>query len=289
MYIEPDEFKRITEEKKKIEEKEMPSLKAIGNRIKDNLEEKYVPSSIIYRTQTITSTYKRLKRGYELENIYDLFYLKILVGEIEDCYKTLGYVHKNNPPINGRFKDYIYNPRTNLYQSLHTTVSTPTSKLLKIKIRTYDMDKVAANGIPALWNIKNGKTMEETQKEVVKKCQFAKKLMELDESFSDNQEFIKEIKNELLTEHVYVYSENGEFIELPKGSTALDFACQVYPNLLDQMTGLLVNEKEVPFNTILENYDRIQLITKGKINHENLEDFVNTSVAKQKLKSLSTI
>ena len=285
-YIEPDEFKKITEEKKKLEELESPILKETGERINNTLIENYIPSKIIYRTQTITSTYKRLKRGYKLENIYDLFYLKVLVGEIEDCYKSLGYVHRINPPINGRFKDYIYNPRTNLYQSLHTTVSNSKGKLMKIKIRTYDMDKVAAYGIPALWNIKGGKTMEETQKEVVKKCQFAKKLMELDESFQDNHDFFKEIKKELLMEHIYVYTHKGEFIELPKGSTALDFACQVYPDMLDSMTGILVNEKEVPLNTVLENWDRVQITTKGIINHENWEDYANSSVAKQKIRLL---
>ena len=285
-YIEPDEFKKITDEKAKIEEIEHPILKEIAESIKSTLEEKYIASSIIYRTQTITSTYKRLKKGYKLENIYDLFYLKILVGEIEDCYRTLCFVHKNNPPINGRFKDYIYNPRTNLYQSLHTTVSNSKGKLLKVKIRTFDMDRVAAYGIPALWNIKNGKSMEETQKEVVKKCQFAKKLMELDESFKDNREFFKEIKKELLTEHIYVYTHSGDFIELPSGSTALDFACQVYPNLLDKMTGILVNGKEVPLNTVLESQDRIEVITKGEINHSNWIEFANTPTAKQKLKSL---
>ena len=157
---------------------------------------------------------------------------------------------------------------------------------MKVKIRTYDMDKVAAYGIPALWNIKGGKTMEETQREVVKKCQFAKKLMELDESFQDNHDFFKEIKKELLMEHIYVYTHKGEFIELPKDSTALDFACQVYPDMLDSMTGILVNEKEVPLNTVLENWDRVQITTKGTINHENWEEYANSSVAKQKIRLL---
>ncbi len=285
-YIEPDDFKRISEEKAKIELEETPYLEEVSRRFKSILEENYIPSRIVQRTQTITSTYKRIKRGYKLENIYDLFYLKILVGETEDCYRTLCYVHKLNPPINGRFKDYIFNPRTNLYQSLHTTVSYRKGDLLKVKIRTYDMDKVAAYGIPALWNIKGGKTMEETQKEVVEKCQFAKKLMELDESFKDNADFIHGIKKELLIEHIYVYNENGEFIELPIGSTALDFVCQEYPNVLDQMTGILVNEKEMPLNVPLNNYDRIEVITKGTIKHENWDQYANNQSAKKRLKTL---
>mgnify|MGYP002860963562 CR=1 FL=1 len=136
-------------------------LQEMGYKIREILKQKDIPNDIILRTQTITTIYKKIKKGYRLENIYDLFYLKLLVEEIEECYQTLCIVHSMNPPINGRFKDYIFNPRTNLYQSLHTTVSDTNGKLIKVKIRTFDMDKVAAFGIPALWNIRNPKTLSE--------------------------------------------------------------------------------------------------------------------------------
>ena len=288
-YIEPDIFKKITEEKEYLQTQREAYLKEMSEKIQKILASKNIPNDIILRTQTICSIYKKLKKGYKLENIYDLFYLKILVEEIEDCYQTLCYVHKNNPPINGRFKDYIYNPRTNLYQSLHTTVSDNSGRLTKVKIRTFDMDKVAAYGIPAQWNIKDKKTMQETQENLRKKCQFAKKLIELDESFQDNEEFMKEIKNELLTEHVYPYTHSGETIELPYGSTALDFAAQVYPDELDKMTGIIVNGKEVPLNYKLQNKDRVQIITTGKINHDNWEFFAITTKAKQKIKEISNL
>ena len=288
-YIEPEEFKRIEEQKNKLQEKEKEYLKEMGCKIQAILNEKEIPNDIIFRTQTISTVFKKIKRGYKIENIYDLFYLKILVDEIEDCYKTLCIVHQNNPPINGRFKDYIFNPRTNLYQSLHTTVSDANGKLIKTKIRTFDMDKVAAYGIPAQWIIKDAKTKEETQENLREKCQFAKKLIELDESFDDNADFFREINSELLTEHVYAYNHSGEIIELPSGSTALDFACQVFPDLLDKMTGVLVNGKEVSLGYILKNNDRVQIITKGKINHGNWESYAHTSSAKQKIKRLHSI
>ena len=132
-YIEPEEYKRIKEKKDLLQEKEENILKEIGNKIKIILESKDIPNEIIYRNQTICTLYKKIKKGYKLENIYDLFYLKILVDEVEDCYRTLCIVHENNPPINGRFKDYIYNPKTNFYQSLHTTVSNADGKLIKPK------------------------------------------------------------------------------------------------------------------------------------------------------------
>ena len=148
------------------------------------------------------------------------------------------------------------------------------------------MDKVAAFGIPALWNIKDGKTIEETQDDLREKCQFAKKLIELDGAFKDNEQFFREINQELLTEHVYTYTHSGKIIELPAGSTALDFACQVYPDSLDIMTGVLVNGKEVRLDYVLQHNDRVQIITKGKINHENWENYAKTPSAKKKLKTL---
>ena len=285
-YIEPDEYKRIKEKKESLREAREDSLKEIAERTQYILNERNIPNEIIFRTQTICTIYKKLKQGYKMENMYDLYYLKILVEEIEQCYQTLCFVHQNYPPINGRFKDYIYNPRTNFYQSLHTTVSDNHGNLEKVKIRTFDMDKVAAFGIPAYWNMKDGLSKEETQDIIRERCQFSKKLQEIDENFQDNAEFVKHIKSDLLTEHVYAYSHSGDIIELPAGSTALDFACQVFPELLDRMTGVLVNGMEMPLNHVLSNNDRVQIVTEGKINHENWEQFAHTSAAKQKIRLL---
>ena len=158
------------------------------------------------------------------------------------------------------------------------------------------MDKVSAFGISAYWNLKEDKdaseiplhkTKEETQEEIRNKLQFAKKLQELDGSFSENREFFQEIKQQLLTEHVYVYTHSGENIELPLGSTALDFACQVSPELLDTMTGVLVNGKQCPVHTILKNNDRVQVLTNGLVNREDWENSAYTNTAKQKIKLLN--
>lgn len=268
-YILPDDYKRITEQKSLIAKCEEVYLKEMAAKIQAILNTRNVPNDIIVRTKNAYTTYKKIVQGYKLENIYDLFYLKILVDEVEECYQTLAIVHKNNPPINGRFKDYIYNPRTNLYQSLHTTVSDKNNKLVKVKIRTHDMDKVSAFGISARWNIKGGQTIEESQKEIQERCQFAKKLIEIDESFEDNRQFVQEIKNELLTEHVYVYNHSGEIFELPHGSTGIDFVCHVCPEKLDTMTAIIINGKEEAASKILNNNDRIQVITKSALKEAN--------------------
>ena len=294
-YIEPDIYKKIEEKRNQLGIQEKAYLEEIRQKLIEILKCENIPNEIIIRTKNICNIYKKVIKGYEVQNIYDLFYLKILVEEVNDCYRTLAFVHRNNPPINGRFKDYIYNPRTNHYQSLHTTVSDMNGKLIKTKIRTFDMDKVAAYGVSAYWNIKDDKeeteiplhkTKEQTQEEIRNKLQFAKKLQELDESFSQNADFFKEIKQELLTEHVYVYNHSGEIIELPLGSTALDFACQVFPELLDSMTGVLVNGKQCAVHTVLRNNDRVQVLTKGLVDREDWENSVYTYNGKQKIKSL---
>lgn len=294
-YLEPDYYNRIEEEREKLAIVEKTYLEEMQGKLSEILNAKNIPNDILIRTKNICALYRRIVRGYKLENIYDVFYLKILVDEVDDCYRALAQVHKHTPPINGRFKDYIFNPRTNLYQSLHTTVSDKNGKLIKTKIRTFDMDKISAFGISAYWNlpqdkpedeIPRRKSQAETQKTIRESFQFAKKLIEIDESFTDNESFVKEIKQELLAEHVYVYSYNGEIIELPSGSTALDFACQVYPDELDKLTGIIVNDKEVPNNYILRNNDRISIKTDGIINRENWEASVKTFTGKQKIKFL---
>lgn len=279
-YISPDDYFKITEEKSLLENYERPYLEEMAHKIQVILNSQNVPNDIIIRTKNAYTTYKKITQGYKLENIYDLFYLKILVNEINECYQTLGIVHSSNPPINGRFKDYIYNPRTNLYQSLHTTVSDG-NKSIKVKIRTQNMDKIAAFGISARWNIKGGQTIQESQLEIREKLQFAKKLREIDESFEDNHEFVNQIKNELLTEHVYIY-HNGEIIELPTGSTAFDFICHTCPEMLDKTTSIIVNGKEENLNYCLKNTDRIQILTKEIINKNVWQNALD--LPKQKIK-----
>lgn len=280
-YLSPNNFNKITEDKHILEQHEAPYLLEMAAKTQAILNTKNIPNDIILRTKNAYTTYKRLIQGYKLENIYDLFYIKILVNEVEDCYQTLGIVHKNNPPINGRFKDYIYNPRTNLYQSLHTTVSDK-NKSIKVKIRTHNMDKIAAYGIAARWNIPDSQTIQESQQEIREKLQFAKKLIEIDESFEDNHEFVRQIKNELLTEHVYVYNNSGEVIELPSGATAFDFICHVCPDKLDKATGIIINGIEKTLDYRLKNTDRIQVLTnKDKIALPSQND---PSRAKRKIK-----
>lgn len=259
-YIEPDAYKQISYQKQKLQEQKKEHLEEIKYKINEILKSKEIPSQILLRTKNICTTYKKILEGYELENIYDLFYLKILVEEVDDCYRTLGLVHGEYPHINGRLKDYISNPKTNLYQSLHTTVSA-NSIPTKVKIRTYDMDKVTAYGVSALWNIKNGMTKEETQEYIKKHIPFIKVLMEIDENSKNNYDFISQANKRLFTEHIYVYDKDRT-IELPYGSTAFDFICTIYPELIDKPVDIIVNEKVVGQDYDLNNTDRVEVIRK---------------------------
>ncbi len=268
-YIEPDAYKEISYQKQKLQEQKRDYLLEIKYKISEILKAKEIPNQILLRTKNVCTTYKKILEGYELENIYDLFYLKILVEEVDDCYRTLGLVHGEYPHINGRLKDYISNPRTNLYQSLHTTVSA-NGIPAKVKIRTYDMDKVTAYGVSALWNIRNSITKGQTQEYIKNHIPFIKVLMEIDENSKNNYDFISQANKRLFTEHIYVYDKE-ETVELPNGSTTFDFICAKYPKLIDKPVDIIVNGKVVGLDYVLNNTDGVEIIRKEVDKKASLE------------------
>ncbi len=281
MYIEPEEYKKIEEKKLKLYRDFGPKLREMSHKTDEILDSKKIDHQIKFRTRNIYDTYKKLLKGYKMENIYDLYYLKVIVDSIDDCYLTLASIHSLYPPINSRFKDYIYNPKTNFYQSLHTTVSLD-DRIIKTKIRTKEMDHIAAYGVSGFWTL--GKTIEETQEEIRKRSGVAKKLLEIDKYLEDNRSFYDAIKEEVLIDHVYPYTESGEIVELPKGSTIIDFAFELNPDLAEHMTSALVNGKEVPLNYKVKNHDTIQIITKGIPDYSSWEEFAYNMSTKQKIK-----
>lgn len=309
-YIQPDEYKRILENRDRLEKIRKPLIMEVKAKLEYILSEENIPNEIIYRVKNISTIYNKLKRGYSMDDMYDLFYLKIIVDTVDNCYRTVRYVHENYRPINGRFRDYIGNQRTNFYQSLHTTVGLhpsannsgiyipskgvttldEVSEYGKIKIRTSDMNKVAAFGISAYRNLdsQERKTKEEIQEEIRKHNQFAILLKEIDEvSAGEDNKFIDLASKLLLTEHIYAYTPEGIQIELPEGSTAVDFICQAYPYLLEKITGVAINGKVMPVNTVLKNNDRIQIQTKGEKDKDQWLQGASTPKAIQKVKYIS--
>ena len=288
-YLKPDMYKKIEERKIKLEETSNDCLKEMLHKIQILLNDKSIPNEIKVRTKNIYGIYKRLNEGHKLSDIHDLLAPKIMVDEVANCYYTLGMIHKEYHPINDKFKDYICNPKTNMYQSLHTTVFGPDDRLVQIQIRTFDMDKVASFGLTAYWDEQKGKARDVMQDDLKQKFQFFKSLTEINSMFGDNQQFVNQVKCELFADRVYVYTTKGDIIELPKGSTPIDFAYKIHTDIGNTMVGAFVNDEYVPIDYMLQNKDRVRIITDDLYYgpREEWIDKAQTSLAKRKIKEFN--
>lgn len=285
-YLYPDKYKRIEDIKLRIEDDSKHCLEEMLQTINGILNDKDISHEIKVRTKNIYGIYKRMEQGHKLSDIHDLLSLKIMVDTIANCYQTLGLIHSKYHPINDKFKDYIYNHKTNMYRSLHTTVFGEDDRLVQTQVRTFDMDKVASFGLTAYWDINKGEARNVMQKDLKDKYQFFKSLVEINSVFADNQEFVSQVKRELFTDKVYVYTPKGEIVELPKGSTAIDFAYKIHSNIGNTMVSAIVNDKPVEADYILHNKDRVRIITDilSYGPREEWLDKVRTTKAKRKIK-----
>jgi len=285
-YLYLDKYKKIENIKIKIEEESKPCLTEMLSSIDETLNDNNVNHEIKVRTKNIYGIYKRLEDGHKISDIHDLLALKIMVDDISNCYQTLGIIHSKYHPINDKFKDYIYNPKTNMYRSLHTTVFGPEERLVQTQIRTFDMDKVASFGLTAYWDINKGQARNIMQEDLKNKYQFFKSLLEINKVFGDNHEFVRQVKNELFADKIYVYTTKGEIIELPKGSTAIDFAYKIHSDIGDTMVSAVVNDKAVEADYVLHNKDRVRIITDilSYGPREEWIDKVKTTKAKRKIR-----
>lgn len=288
-YLKPDMYKKITERKMRLEESSDECLKEMLYKIEALLNAKNIPNEIKIRTKNIYGIYKRLNEGHKLSDIHDLLALKIMVDEVANCYYTLGMIHKEYHPINDKFKDYICNPKTNMYQSLHTTVFGPDDRLVQTQIRTFDMDKVASFGLTAYWDEQKGKARDVMQEDLKQKFQFFKSLTEINSMFGDNQQFVNQVKTELFADRVYVYTTKGDIIELPKGATPIDFAYKIHTDIGNTMVGVFVNDEFVPIDYVLKNKDRVRIVTDD-LSFGPSEDWIDkaqTSLAKRKIRDFN--
>ena len=288
-YLKPDMYQKIAEKKLNIEASSSVYLQEMLSKIQRLLNDKSIPNEIKIRTKNIYGIYKQLNAGNKLSDIHDLLALKIMVDDIENCYRTLYLIHSLYHPINDKFKDYICNPKTNMYSSLHTTVFGPDNRLVQTQIRTFDMDNIASFGLTAYWDINKGEARNIMQEDLKNKYQFFKSLTEINAMFGDNREFVSQVKSELFSDKVYVYTPSGEIIELPKGSTPIDFAYKINTDIGNTMVAAIVNNEYVPINYILHNKDRVRIITDDLSFGPRL-DWINiakTSYAKKKIKEFN--
>ena len=285
-YLKPDMYKRLEEVKKRVEKESKECLNEMLSQIQEILSNEGIDHEIKVRTKNIYGIYKRLNSGHNLSDIHDLLALKVMVEEVRDCYYTLGLIHQKYHPINSKFKDYICNPKTNMYQSLHTTVFGSDDRLVQTQVRTFEMDRVASFGLTAYWAINKGHARDIMQEELKNKYQFFQSLVEINAMFMDNQEFVHKVKEELFSDKVYVYTTKGEIVELPKGATVIDLAYQLGEDIGNTMIGAFVNDSIVPLDYGLKNKDRVRIITDNlsKGPREEWISKVQTSYAKKKIK-----
>ena len=285
-YLKPDLYLRLVDQRRSIEEESEACLQEMLFKIQKILSDKDIPNEIKVRTKNIYGIYKRKREVSRITDIHDLLALKISVDEIDNCYRVLGIVHQNYHPINERFKDYICNPKTNLYRSLHTTVFGPGERLAQIQIKTFEMDKEASFGLTARWERDKGQARYVMQEELRRKSQFYHSLSEFDESFDDDKDFVTQVKKELFASNIYAYTTTGDIIELPKGATIIDFVYKVNPEIGNVLIGAEVNGKTVGIDYVIQNKDIIKVQTDSLSlgPKQSWDGIATTTHAKRKIK-----
>lgn len=282
-YLKPDVYYQIVEKLNKTKVERDNYIVEMIESVSKLLNEHNIKHEIKGRSKSIYSIYKKLDKGKSFNEIYDLLALRVFVDTEAECYQVLGLIHSKFRPIPKRFKDYVAMPKTNMYQSLHTTVFGIDGQLFEIQIRTYEMDKVAECGIASHWSYKEGKS--NMQSEMEQKLQFFRVIMELKNEESEDK-FVDSVKEDVLKDTIYVFTPMGDVIELPNGSTPIDFAYRVHSKVGDTTIGAIVNNNIVPLDYKLKDNDIVKINTnKNSTPSQEWLNFVKTSQAKNKIKA----
>lgn len=287
-YLKPDAYFDIVE---KLNLKKTERDEAVNKMMEEVsllLKEHNIPHEMKGRSKSIYSIYNKLSKGKKFDEIYDILALRVFVDTEQECYLALGLIHSKYKPVPKRFKDYIAMPKTNLYQSLHTTVFGIDGKLFEIQIRTYEMDKIAEYGIASHWSYKENNTSSKSIKDVTEeKLQIFRNIIELNEDANTSEEFVSSVKKDILSNNViYVYTPKGDVIELPFESTPVDFAYKVHSEVGDRVIGAIVNDNIVPLDYKLKTGDIIKVNTnKASKPSKDWLSFVVTEGARNKIKA----
>ena len=282
-YLKPEAYYQIVEKLNKTKVERDNYVVEMIESVSKLLNEHNIKHEIKGRSKSIYSIYKKLDKGKSFNEIYDLLALRVFVDTETECYQALGLIHSKFRPIPKRFKDYVAMPKTNMYQSLHTTVFGIDGQLFEIQIRTYEMDKVAECGIASHWSYKEGKS--NMQSEMEQKLQFFRVIMELKNEESEDK-FVDSVKEDVLKDTIYVFTPMGDVIELPNGSTPIDFAYRVHSKVGDTTIGAIVNNNIVPLDYKLKDNDIVKINTnKSSTPSQEWLNFVKTSQAKNKIKA----
>ena len=262
------------------------------NKIKENIETKIkvegIKAEVTGRAKHLYSIYRKMQRDNKtLDQIYDLFALRILVNSVKDCYAVLGIVHENYTPMPGRFKDYIAVPKKNLYQSIHTTLIGTNGTPFEVQIRTWEMHNTAEFGIAAHWAYKEASNKGKKETVVVSddKLSWVRETLEWQRNTENPNEFLNMLKTELFEDEVYVFTPMGSIKVLPAGSTPIDFAYSIHEEVGHRMIGCKINNKIMPIITKLQNGDIIEIITSDQPKGPSRDwlKFVKSSSAKSRI------
>lgn len=285
-YLNPQQYYRIVNlMQSKRSEREGYIADAITT-LKKTLDSLNIKYEIYGRPKHIYSIYKKMVNKHkDFSEIYDLLAVRVIVDSVKDCYAVLGAVHTKWKPMPGRFKDYIAVPKSNGYQSLHTTIIGPGGKPLEIQIRTEQMHQVAEFGVAAHWAYKEGVQGEVEQTDANKKLNMFQEILELQDENMDSHEFMKSVKTDIFSDRVYVFTPKGDVYELPKGSSPLDFAYMVHSEVGAHSVGARINGKIVPLDYQLKNGDVVEMLTQASATpSRDWVNLVKTSRARNKIK-----
>lgn len=263
-YLEPEVYIELAEKISSKKSERQDYIDSIVDDVRSHVEEAGISAKIEGRIKHFFSIYKKMvNQEKTLEEIYDLFAVRIIVDSLKDCYASLGVIHEMYKPVPGRFKDYIAMPKPNMYQSLHSTLIGPKGQPFEIQIRTYDMHKTAEYGIAAHWKYKEGFDGKKTSNAEEEKLTWLRQVLEWQRELSDNREFLSLLKNDfdLFSDSVYAFTPKGDVKNLPAGSNTIDFAYGIHSAVGNKMVGARVNGKMVPIDYEIQNGDRVEIMT----------------------------
>ena len=262
-YLHPEEFQELKQKVNKRKEEREETINNVIAEIKDALDGMNLHYDIYGRAKHYYSIYKKMKMQHkQIDEIFDLIAVRIIVDNVKDCYAVLGIVHTMWKPIPGRFKDYIAMPKPNMYQSLHTTVIGDNGEPFEIQIRTYEMHQVAEYGIAAHWKYKEGDTSGKSSGDDIKLA-WLRQSLEWQKDLKDPKDFLETMKMDLFASQVFVFTPKGDVIELPAGSTPLDFAFKIHSAIGCKCVGAKVNGKMVTIDYTLQNGDIVEIVTSA--------------------------
>ena len=283
-YLDPVAYHEIVEGISQKRQEREAFIAQIKSSLMDKLAGINIDCTIDGRPKHFYSIYRKMfTQNKTLDQIYDLFAVRIITKDLHDCYAALGAAHELYIPMPGRFKDYIAMPKPNMYQSLHTTVIGPGGIPFEIQIRTQEMHAIAENGIAAHWKYKENSSKADNEME--QNLAWVKQLLEMQKDATDEEEFISSLKIDLFTDQVFVFTPKGDVMSFPAGATPIDFAFAVHSAVGCKMQGAKVNGKIVPLDYAMQNGDIIEIITSSAIHGPNLDwlKIVKTSQARNKI------